>query len=338
MSVTNGQAEAPESTDGLRERIAEALCNAQREWMRPGSDAGQHLMTDHMAAAVLAILDAPSPAVDDGLRERYAAAIRDGIINHIDPDHGLEDAVEDAVSDVMRVRDRRMEQLPASRRLIATQIDDLTTRASKDRQRAEIAEEELEALRGGIRETGGDPTRVQNVYAQLSSRTRQWEEVKAERDRLTATLDGLREVSRQQAMRLHTQNDRLAAELAAVRALADRWDNALGVDRSYARALRAALTGSAGALPVTDDLRKALESLNRTIATSSRDWGGYRPDAWLYAVLVGWGCEDDHTHDDVCNGDNAFHEIAQKHHWSAETISCILRYRTAVHALQEAGQ
>jgi hypothetical protein len=44
------------------------------------------------------------------------------------------------------------------------------------RRRAEIAEAELEALRGGIRATGGDPTTVQNVYAQLASRTRQWKE------------------------------------------------------------------------------------------------------------------------------------------------------------------
>lgn len=45
---------------------------------------------------------------------------------------------------------------------------------------------------------------------------------------------------------------RLRAELTAVRALADRWDNALAVDKPYARALRVALNppapaaGSAG--------------------------------------------------------------------------------------------
>lgn len=35
------------------------------------------------------------------------------------------------------------------------------------RQRVEAAERELATLREGIRETGGDPTNVQNVYAQL---------------------------------------------------------------------------------------------------------------------------------------------------------------------------
>jgi DNA repair ATPase RecN len=46
--------------------------------------------------------------------------------------------------------------------------------------RAEIAEAELAALRGGIREWGADPTNLQNMYAQLSSRTRQWKETKSE--------------------------------------------------------------------------------------------------------------------------------------------------------------
>ncbi|MFH9823051.1 hypothetical protein [Streptomyces bobili] len=49
----------------------------------------------------------------------------------------------------------------------------------KLRLRAEIAEAELATLRGGIRELGGDPTQVQNLYAQLRLRTNQW---KAARD------------------------------------------------------------------------------------------------------------------------------------------------------------
>jgi hypothetical protein len=58
--------------------------------------------------------------------------------------------------------------------------------------RAESAEAELAALRGGIREWGVDPTNLQNMYAQLSMRTRQWLETKdelvAERD-VTARVD-----------------------------------------------------------------------------------------------------------------------------------------------------
>ncbi len=50
-------------------------------------------------------------------------------------------------------------------------------------RRADVAEAELTALRGGLREIDGDPTQVQNLYAQLALRNKQWREAKAERDR-----------------------------------------------------------------------------------------------------------------------------------------------------------
>ena len=46
------------------------------------------------------------------------------------------------------------------------------------RLRAEIAEAELATLQGGIRELSGDPTQVQNLYAQLRLRTNQWKAAK----------------------------------------------------------------------------------------------------------------------------------------------------------------
>jgi hypothetical protein len=54
--------------------------------------------------------------------------------------------------------------------------------------RADIAEAELAALRGGVREWGADPTNLQNMYAQLSSGTRQWRETKAELAAMAATI------------------------------------------------------------------------------------------------------------------------------------------------------
>lgn len=54
--------------------------------------------------------------------------------------------------------------------------------------RAEIAEAELAALRGGVREWGADPKNLQNMYAQLSSRTQQWRETKAELAATAATI------------------------------------------------------------------------------------------------------------------------------------------------------
>lgn len=80
------------------------------------------------------------------------------------------------------------------------------------RLRAKIAETELATLRGGIRECGGNPTQVQNLYAQLSCSNRQWAAAKA--------------------------------AIARARLLADRWNHALAVDKPYARDLVAALDGT----------------------------------------------------------------------------------------------
>ena len=42
--------------DSLHEQISEAVTTAHREWMRPGSDSGQHLMTDAITLAVIAVI------------------------------------------------------------------------------------------------------------------------------------------------------------------------------------------------------------------------------------------------------------------------------------------
>jgi hypothetical protein len=55
------------------------------------------------------------------------------------------------------------------------------------RRRAEIAEAELRTLRAGIRALGGDPTTIQNLWAQLRLRNRQWAEAKRE-VRLTRSM------------------------------------------------------------------------------------------------------------------------------------------------------
>lgn len=62
-------------------------------------------------------------------------------------------------------------------------------------RRAEIAEAELAALRGGIREWGANPTNLQNMYAQLASRTRQWRETKTELAAVQATVARVRELA-----------------------------------------------------------------------------------------------------------------------------------------------
>ncbi|MFJ6659684.1 hypothetical protein ACIQNG_25525 [Streptomyces sp. NPDC091377] len=85
--------------------------------------------------------------------------------------------------------------------------------------------------------------------------------------------------------------------------------------------------------PDAKTLAAALDGLHTLIATSSRDWGTYRVDAWLWAVLCGWDCEQA-EHDDTCTH-GAMEEMADRHGWDAATVAKARRYRAAVRALTE---
>ncbi|MEU9640908.1 hypothetical protein [Streptomyces sp. NPDC048188] len=83
-------------------------------------------------------------------------------------------------------------------------------------------------------------------------------------------------------------------------------------------------------------LAAALDGLHTLIATSSRDWQTYRVDAWIWAVLCGWDCEQT-AHDDTCTH-GALEETAAMHGWDDATVAKARRYRTAVRTLVEAHQ
>jgi hypothetical protein len=78
-------------------------------------------------------------------------------------------------------------------------------------------------------------------------------------------------------------------------------------------------------------LTAMLEGLHTLLATSSRDWQTYRVDAWLWAVLVGWDCEQP-VHDETCTH-GAMEETAAMHGWDAATVAKARRYRALVHVL-----
>jgi hypothetical protein len=80
----------------------------------------------------------------------------------------------------------------------------------------------------------------------------------------------------------------------------------------------------------TAPLAEVFESLDRAVTSSSKDWGEYWADAWLYGVLVGWDCDEAHQHDEVCNDGAAMREMAAKHRWDEETVARLRRYREAV--------
>ncbi|WP_406501545.1 hypothetical protein OHA04_27400 [Streptomyces sp. NBC_01590] len=80
-------------------------------------------------------------------------------------------------------------------------------------------------------------------------------------------------------------------------------------------------------------LAPMLDGLEELIATSSRDWGEHRVDAWLWAVLVGWNCEEQHDHDETCDDGAAMAEQQQRHGWSDEAVAKARRFRAAVRAV-----
>ncbi|MEW1638619.1 hypothetical protein AB0469_31745 [Streptomyces sp. NPDC093801] len=75
------------------------------------------------------------------------------------------------------------------------------------------------------------------------------------------------------------------------------------------------------------------DGFGRLLATSSRDWQPYPVDAWLYAVILGWDCEET-VHDGSCTH-GALEETAEMHGWDEATIAKARRYRAAVRGLTE---
>ncbi|MFG2970837.1 hypothetical protein ACGFZS_46970 [Streptomyces sp. NPDC048288] len=70
------------------------------------------------------------------------------------------------------------------------------------------------------------------------------------------------------------------------------------------------------AVPALLGAKTSLEALRTRITLDSRDWAHDKLDALLYAVLVGWDCEntdEGHVHDDGCAGDQGLWEISSTH-------------------------
>lgn len=79
-----------------------------------------------------------------------------------------------------------------------------------------------------------------------------------------------------------------------------------------------------------DAARTAVSSAGDAVAFSPRDWGVDHRDAWIYGILLGWSCEEDHDHDDVCGGDTALTEMAERHRWDAATVAKLREHRAAL--------
>ena len=69
-----------------------------------------------------------------------------------------------------------------------------------------------------------------------------------------------------------------------------------------------------------------LESIQTTMSTDPRDWGMYKRDAWLFAIVLGW--EDD----DGTPGE-ALREVAAKHRWTEADLRDLMTLRTRFKSL-----
>jgi hypothetical protein len=126
-------------------------------------------------------------------------------------------------------------------RTIAAELEQYGKTAKEQRQRAEIAETELRTLRDGIRELGGDPTQIQNLWAQLTLTSRQRGEEMARADRAQAEL----EQAQTRVEELEDELRRWHAAVERVREVTDRWTRNGTADlQRYAGIVLAALDGT----------------------------------------------------------------------------------------------
>ncbi|MFJ2780251.1 hypothetical protein [Kitasatospora sp. NPDC087315] len=145
------------------------------------------------------------------LRERLIAALDEDTMRPRDQRQGLIEAI-------LTIAQPELDRLTTALEVVTAQhAKAITARdktARKAKLRTDIADAELATLRTAVRDLGGGPVQVQNLYAQLNLRTRQWTEAKAELDARDAENARLR-------AEILAQGDALIrsrAELASARA------------------------------------------------------------------------------------------------------------------------
>ncbi|RSS37458.1 hypothetical protein [Streptomyces sp. WAC08241] len=75
-------------------------------------------------------------------------------------------------------------------------------------------------------------------------------------------------------------------------------------------------------------VHNALLSLRHRVRHLDRDWAQNADDAAIYALLIGWDCEQQHQHTGDCPA--AMDGIAEKHRWHPGVVQALRRHRTAL--------
>ncbi|MFJ5740046.1 hypothetical protein [Streptomyces microflavus] len=108
------------------------------------------------------------------------------------------------------------------------------------------------------------------------------------------------------------------------------WDAEADVPelRSLARACS---VGYSLTVPALLGAKTVLENLRTRITVDSRDWAAGKLDAFLWAILVGWNCENadpDHVHNDIdCAGDQTLWTIADQHNIPTDQTMQVSQHR-----------
>ncbi|MDX2986419.1 hypothetical protein [Streptomyces caniscabiei] len=123
--------------------------------------------------------------------------------------------------------------------------------------------------------------------------------------------------------------------------LYDRLEDA-EYERNELRDLARACVAAYGTVaPALTSAQTVFQALRGRMAVDSRDWTDDKLDAWLYAILVGWDCEDTapgHVHNDIdCAGTEGLADVA-RHLGIDPEQSVRARYlrRNVVHAMTTA--
>lgn len=102
----------------------------------------------------------------------------------------------DALYERLAVAEHEADASVTAATQLATLVGKRSEKAEKtakaQQRRAEIAEAELRTLRAGLRANGADPTQIQNLWAQIHLRNRQWRDEKQRAERAEAALARVR--------------------------------------------------------------------------------------------------------------------------------------------------
>lgn len=103
---------------------------------------------------------------------------------------------------------------------------------------------------------------------------------------------------------------------ATLAELYDRLWDAEGERNDTRDAGRACMLAYQAVSPALGAAQVVFQALRDRMAVDSRDWAADKLDAWLYAILVGWDCENphpEHVHNDIdCSGNEGLATVARE--------------------------